>query len=115
MSAASQSNVDCPSMYEGDDQQSFKRSEVDKLSRHSGDNVKGYMGSASRGRASIWGEAMILASPLAAESQASEVNRLLPLNGNRPAKGVIIDKELMEEEAAMLRKKENKHGMPGRK
>lgn len=63
-------------MYEGDDQQSFKRSEVDKLSRHSGDNVKGYMGSASRGRASIWGEAMILASPLAAESQASEVNRL---------------------------------------
>ncbi|KAK0710117.1 hypothetical protein B0T26DRAFT_652032 [Lasiosphaeria miniovina] len=123
MSAAGQSNVDCPNMYEDDDQRSFKRSEVDKLSRHSGVNVKGYMGSAQASEVNrLYDEEIsrkqaeaMKKDPTLAASFPLYSCRCATLNGNRPAKGAIIDKELMEEEAAMLRKKQNKYGMSGMK
>jgi hypothetical protein len=42
-SAAGQSNVGFPSLYEGQNQQSLKKSEAKELRQHTGENVEGFL------------------------------------------------------------------------
>jgi hypothetical protein len=50
MSNAGQSNVGFPSLYEAQNQRNYKQSEVDDLTQHTGENVKGFLPSMSRRR-----------------------------------------------------------------
>lgn len=47
MSYAGGSNVGFPSLYESQNQKQIKDSEVDELTRHTGENVKGFLPSTS--------------------------------------------------------------------
>ncbi|KAL2161858.1 hypothetical protein VTH06DRAFT_7642 [Thermothelomyces fergusii] len=105
MSRASHSNVGFPSLYESGDQRTHAHGEASEFRKHTGENVEGFM----------------------PKSQANELNRLhaeevqrqraehlkkdptlaATLHNNAPSKGAIIDKELQEEDEAVLRKKKD--------
>ncbi|KAK3950489.1 hypothetical protein QBC32DRAFT_326064 [Pseudoneurospora amorphoporcata] len=113
MSYAGNSNVGFPSIYEDGNQRHISQAEINDLAQHSGKNVKGYrpedqnaavnqhyMEESQKGRE----EAFKKDPTLAAE-----------FHGNKPHWGARIDKELAEEDAAELKKKDQKlkHGMTG--
>ena len=47
LSSAGRSNVGAPNIYGDGDQRNVKQSEVDRVSRESGHNLRGYMGNYS--------------------------------------------------------------------
>ncbi|KAK4238135.1 hypothetical protein C8A03DRAFT_44091 [Achaetomium macrosporum] len=103
MSNAGHSNVGFPSLYEAQNQRTFKQSEVDELTQHTGENVKGFMPKDQLGEVNRLH---------AEESQRKREEQIkkdptlaATLHGNKPHKGAMIDKELQEEDEAMLKKK----------
>ncbi|KAH6618250.1 hypothetical protein B0J18DRAFT_436928 [Chaetomium sp. MPI-SDFR-AT-0129] len=113
MSRRASSNVGYPGLYESDNQKNRPQEEIDELTRHTGENVKGYLPKSQREEAN--------------RLQLEETHRLqeakmkkdptlaAQLHGNQPAKGAVIDKELQEEDEAALRKKQHKDALPGKK
>ncbi|KAJ4288703.1 hypothetical protein N0V88_007237 [Collariella sp. IMI 366227] len=83
MSYQGNSNVGFRSLYESQNQRNIKQSEVDELTRQTGENVKGEQ----------------------AERFKKDPTYAAELHGNKPSKGAMIDKELQEEDEAMLRRK----------
>ncbi|KAK3380888.1 hypothetical protein B0H63DRAFT_474536 [Podospora didyma] len=114
MSSAGRSKVGFPALYEDDDQRSIRKSEVEELSKHSGKNVKGYMAKSQLDAVNRLHEEETHKKQ--AEAIKHDPTLAATLHGNKPHKGAIIDKQLMEEEADMLMKKKgNKRSgsMPG--
>ncbi|KAK4162917.1 hypothetical protein QBC43DRAFT_320715 [Cladorrhinum sp. PSN259] len=114
MSYAGASNVGFPSIYEDSNQKNVKKSEINELSKTTGENVKGFL---SKGQAS---EVNRLYEEENVRKQADAIKKdpTLPatLHNNKPSKGAIIDKEIQMEEEAMINKKKNKGlGMTGQK
>ncbi|EAA28409.1 hypothetical protein GE21DRAFT_9244 [Neurospora crassa] len=106
MSYAGHSKVGFPNIYEDGDQRNVPTDEVDNLVRHSGKNIKAYR---PREQVAALNEHLVEETQkLREEAMKKDPTRAAELHGNKPCKGALIDKELAEEDAAELRKKEAK-------
>ncbi|AEO63903.1 8478ce57-0e0f-4443-9313-668c123ad2c2 [Thermothielavioides terrestris] len=103
MSYQGHSNVGFPSLYESQNQRNVKQSEVDELTRHTGENVKGFMPKGQAREVNRLHEQEVHRHQ--AENMKKDPTLAARLHGNKPAKGAMIDKELQEEDEAQLRKK----------
>lgn len=72
MSYAGNSKVGFPNIYEDSNQKNIKKSEIDEMTRHSGENVKGFMPSIPN--ISVF--SAMHTDIYAPEDQPGEVNRL---------------------------------------
>ncbi|EGO54461.1 hypothetical protein NEUTE1DRAFT_103911 [Neurospora tetrasperma FGSC 2508] len=88
------------------DQRHVPTDEVDNLVRHSGKNIKAYR--PREQVAALNEHLMEETQKLREEAIKKDPTRAAELHGNKPCKGALIDKELAEEDAAELRKKEQK-------
>ncbi|KAH6843319.1 hypothetical protein B0I37DRAFT_418430 [Chaetomium sp. MPI-CAGE-AT-0009] len=115
MSYQGGSNVGFPSLYESQNQRKHTKDEVDEMSRHTGENVKGFMPKSQAEEVDRLHteEARLTPNPKQAENLKKDPTLAARLHGNAPAKGAIIDKELQEEDEAALRKKSD--SLPGKK
>ncbi|KAL2134845.1 hypothetical protein VTI74DRAFT_10651 [Chaetomium olivicolor] len=103
MSYQGNSHVGFPSLYESQNQRNIKKSEVDELTRLTGENVKGFTARSQAGEVNRLHEQEIQREQ--AERIKKDPTFAATLHGNKPHKGAIIDKELQEEDEALLRKK----------
>ncbi|VBB80370.1 Putative protein of unknown function [Podospora comata] len=110
MSYAGNSKVGFPNIYEDSNQKNIKKSEIDEMTRHSGENVKGFMPKDQPGEVNRLYEEKFKRER--ADALKNDPTLAATLNNNKPSKGAIIDKEIEEEERAMLEKKKGK-GMTG--
>ncbi|KAK4666265.1 hypothetical protein QC763_405390 [Podospora pseudopauciseta] len=110
MSYAGNSKVGFPNIYEDSNQKNIKKSEIDEMTRHSGENVKGFMPKDQPGEVNRLYEEKFKREQ--ADALKNDPTLAATLNNNKPSKGAIIDKEIEEEERAMLEKKKGK-GMTG--
>ncbi|KAK4198746.1 hypothetical protein QBC40DRAFT_283184 [Triangularia verruculosa] len=110
MSYAGHSNVGFPNIYEDSNQKNIKKSEVDEVTRHSGENVKGFMPKDQPGEVNRLYEERLKRAR--AEALKKDPTLAATMHNNKPSKGAIIDREIEEEERAMLEKKKGK-GMTG--
>ncbi|KAG7285864.1 hypothetical protein NEMBOFW57_008158 [Staphylotrichum longicolle] len=85
MSYQGNSNVGFRALYESQNQRNHKQSEVEELTRQTGENVKGYLPKLKK----------------------TDPTFAAMMHGNKPSPGAIIDKEIQDEEEAMLRRKSN--------
>ncbi|KAH6640294.1 hypothetical protein F5144DRAFT_609325 [Chaetomium tenue] len=125
-------------IYESQDQRHYTQEEVDEMTRHTGENVKGFMPKGQTEELNrLQTEEVSLALPTLlfytlcvariianccfclqihrkqAENLKKDPTLAATLHGNAPAKGAIIDKELQEEDEAALRRKSD--SLPGKK
>jgi hypothetical protein len=111
MSNQGHSNVGFRSLYESQNQRNHTQEEMDEMTRHTGENVRGFM---PKGQTE---ELNRLQTEEIHRKQAEQLKKdptlAATLHGNAPAKGAIIDKELQEEDEAALRKKSD--SLPGKK
>ncbi|KAM7208303.1 hypothetical protein V8F20_001281 [Naviculisporaceae sp. PSN 640] len=104
---SARSKKDLPSgLYEDDGQRNFGESKIDQMSRHSGINVKGYLPKDQEK------EMNRLTEMESREKQIDAIKKdptlAASLNGNKPARGARIDKELMEDDQKILEKMNRK-------
>ncbi|KAK4034188.1 hypothetical protein C8A01DRAFT_18976 [Parachaetomium inaequale] len=111
MSYQGNSNVGFPSLYESQNQRSHTQGEVDELTQHTGENVKGFLPKGQGGEVNRLQAEELHRKQV--ENMKKDPTLAATLHGNKPAKGAVIDKELQEEDEAMLRKKGD--SMPGKK
>ncbi|KAK3291259.1 uncharacterized protein B0H64DRAFT_410217 [Chaetomium fimeti] len=111
MSSSGHSNVGFRGLYESQNQRTHSHDEMDQMSKHTGENVRGFM---PKGQAE---EVNRLQTEEIHRKQAENMKKdptlAATLHGNAPAKGAIIDKELQEEDEAALRRKSD--SLPGKK
>ncbi|KAJ4420079.1 hypothetical protein N0V85_000733 [Neurospora sp. IMI 360204] len=106
MSYAGNSKVGFPNIYEDGDQRHISHTSVDDLAQHSGKNVKAYR---PQDQFAAINEHVIEETHKKLEEKIKmDPTRAAELHGFKPSKGARIDKELAEEDAAELRKKEQK-------
>ncbi|KAK4184102.1 hypothetical protein QBC35DRAFT_367971, partial [Podospora australis] len=103
MSYAGASNVGFPNIYEGSNQKNVKKSEIDELSKTSGENVKGFMPKNQADAVNRLYEQDIQRKQ--AEALKKDPTLAAQLHGNRPSRGAMVDKELELEDEETLRKK----------
>ncbi|KAK4243416.1 hypothetical protein C7999DRAFT_36248 [Corynascus novoguineensis] len=103
MSNAGHSNVGFPNIYESDDQRTHSRSEAEDLRKHTGENILGFMPKDRQREIDRLREEEIRRKQ--AEKVKKDPTLAATMHGNAPARGAIIDKELQEEDEAVLRKK----------
>ncbi|KAK0742783.1 hypothetical protein B0T18DRAFT_413726 [Schizothecium vesticola] len=87
-----------------DDQRSIPKAEIDELTKRSGKNLRGYMPNSQVGQVNRLEAEMM--EQRRAEAMKKDPTLAATLNGNRPAKGARIDKELGEKDEEMVRKME---------
>ncbi|KAL2177526.1 uncharacterized protein P884DRAFT_292222 [Thermothelomyces heterothallicus CBS 202.75] len=111
MSNAFNSNIGFPSLYESGDQRTHAHGEASEFRRRTGENVEGFL---PKGQA---GELNRLHTEEIQRKQAENLKKdptlAATMHGNAPSKGAIIDKELQQEDEAVLSKK--KDAMTGKK
>ncbi|KAL2141641.1 hypothetical protein VTI28DRAFT_2135 [Corynascus sepedonium] len=111
MSNAGHSNVGFPSLYESGNQRTHSHSEAEDLRKHTGENVQGFLPRNQAGEIDRLREEEIRRKQ--AEKVKKDPTLAATMHGNAPARGAIIDKELQEEDEAVLRKKND--AMAGKK
>ncbi|CCC13507.1 hypothetical protein SMAC4_07131 [Sordaria macrospora] len=113
MSYAGNSNVGFPSIYEDGNQRHISQSQVDDLAQHSGKNVKGYRPQDQN--AAVNEHYMEESAKEREEAVKRDPTLAAEWHGNKPHRGARIDKELAEEDAAELKKKDQKqkHNITG--
>ncbi|KAK1759878.1 hypothetical protein QBC47DRAFT_373225 [Echria macrotheca] len=102
----SQSKIFYPFLGEDDEQRNVAQAEIKELTKHTGKNLKGYLPKDQVE------EVKRIEAQEIIEKQAEAVKKdpTLPatLHGNRPARGAMVDKELMVEDEETLRRMEER-------
>ncbi|KAK3315809.1 hypothetical protein B0H66DRAFT_624517 [Apodospora peruviana] len=104
------SKVGLPNDYENDNpgQRNISPSQVEEMSRHTGINIKGYRLQDRAAEVNRLHEQEIHERQISAMKK--DPTLAATLHGNKPHKGAMIDKEIMEEEEEIMRKKNMKKG-----
>ncbi|KAL2018098.1 hypothetical protein VTK56DRAFT_1284 [Thermocarpiscus australiensis] len=110
MSSAAHSNVGFPPLYESQNQRNVKRSEMDELRKLTGENIRGFRPQDQVDEVNR----LHMQERQQAEALKTDPTLAATLHGNQPHKGAVIDKELQEEDEALLRKKKG-DALPGKK
>ncbi|KAK4156558.1 hypothetical protein C8A00DRAFT_30524 [Chaetomidium leptoderma] len=113
MSNQGNSHVGAGGLYEAQDQRRHSQTDVEELTRQSGTNVMGFMPKDQAGEVNR----LHMEEIQRRQAQKMKDDPTYPAmrHGNKPNKGAIIDKELQEEDEAMLQKKRSGDSMPGKK
>ncbi|EGS18376.1 uncharacterized protein CTHT_0064010 [Thermochaetoides thermophila DSM 1495] len=109
MSFQGHSNVGFPSLYESSNQKNTRQEEVEELTRRSGENVKAFLNKSQMDEVNRLREKEI--EKKRQERLQKDPTFAATLHGNKPHKGAIIDKELQEEDEAILRRKAESQAM----
>ncbi|KAL2259274.1 hypothetical protein VTK26DRAFT_7108 [Humicola hyalothermophila] len=111
-SSQGHSNVGFGSLYQSQNQRNVPDTEIDELSRTSGKNVRGFLPKDQQAKVNKLQTEQIQREH--AERMRAEPGFAAMYHGNKPNKGAMIDKELMEEDEAMLRKKHEDDAKTGK-
>ncbi|GAB1315525.1 hypothetical protein MFIFM68171_05735 [Madurella fahalii] len=105
MSYQGNSNVGFRSLYGSQNQRNTKQSDIDELTRRTGENVKGFLPKDQQGEVDRLYEQEMQRKKN--EAIKKDPTLAAQFHDNRPHKGAMIDKELQEEDEAMLKKKDD--------
>ncbi|KAL2116068.1 hypothetical protein VTJ04DRAFT_10323 [Mycothermus thermophilus] len=107
------SHVGMRSVYEDGNQRAHSQAEVEKLSRETGTNIKGFL---PKDQSKKLDKLYLEQVERDREEHAKrDPTYLANLHHAKPSKGAVIDKEIMEEEQEYLRKKKEKEEMSAKK